>query len=50
MTASEVFKQYADVNGFVSVADLQKIGWTKAKAEYEGLIIKENFRPVTTNY
>ena len=49
MTANEIFKQYADVNGFVSIADLQKVGWTKAKAEYEGLIIKEDFKVFSCN-
>lgn len=45
-TAEKVFNKYADKNGFISLAVLKEIGWTKAKAEDEGLIIKETFKEV----
>lgn len=48
MTAEAIYKKYADNNGLVSIQDLQREGWTKAKAENEGLIIKESFRAVVS--
>ena len=49
MTADAVFKKYADKNGFISINDLKKIGWSRTKAEDEGLIIKETFKSVPRN-
>lgn len=43
MTASAIFTKFADKNGLVSIKDLMKVGWTKAMAEDEGIIIKEDF-------
>lgn len=50
MTAEAIYKKYADNNGLVSIYDLQKEGWSKAKAENEGLIIKEGFKSAISKY
>lgn len=44
MSAAAVFDKYADNNGFISLEVLKEIGWSKAKAEDEGLIIRENYK------
>ena len=43
MTASAIYMKFADKNGLVSLADLKSVGWTKEKAENEGIIVKETF-------
>ena len=43
MTAAAIFMKYADKNGLVSINDLMSVGWTKEKAENEGIIVKETF-------
>lgn len=44
MTAEAIFKKYADKDGFIKLADILNCGWTKSKAESEGLIIKEDYK------
>lgn len=46
VTASIIFEEFADKDGFVSLEDLASVGWTKGKAESEGLIVKETFRTI----
>lgn len=46
MTAYKLFEMYADKNGFVSIEDILREGWTKDMAENEGIIIKETFNPI----
>lgn len=46
MTASDIFKEFADDNGLISIEVLKQIGWIVDMAENEGLIIKETFKPV----
>lgn len=44
MTAVGIYNKYADKKtGFVSLETLKEIGWSKSKAEDEGLIIKETY-------
>lgn len=44
MSAAVVFDKYADRNGFIDLNVLKEIGWSKAKAEEEGLILREEYR------
>lgn len=44
MSATVVFDKYADRNGFIDLNVLKEIGWSKAKAEEEGLILREEYR------
>lgn len=44
ISATTIFERFADKDGFVSLEDLASVGWTKGKAENEGLIVKETFR------
>lgn len=44
LTAASIYDKFADSNGFVSLSCIEKLGWTKAKAEEEGLVIKETYK------
>ena len=44
ISAAVVFDKYADKNGFINLSVLKEIGWSKAKAEEEGLIIREDYK------
>lgn len=43
MSANAVFEKFADKEGLVSLTDLLSVGWTKQKAQDEGIVIKEDF-------
>ncbi len=49
MTAVGIYERFADKQGLISLSDLAKVGWTKDRAENEGLVIKEDFYYYDTN-